>query len=75
MTPYLQVQIRIEDLLALRKLRKSRQGIELERLAKGDARDKRRKTADTSDEPQNGLQSSKRAREPEGDDDLEWVRV
>lgn len=43
----------IEDLIALRKLRKAHKGIEATRLSQGDIKKRRRKTED--EEPQVGL--------------------
>ncbi|KAG8893252.1 hypothetical protein FRC00_010782, partial [Tulasnella sp. 408] len=44
----------IEDLIALRKLRKSKQGIELQKLTQGDTK-KKRKKRDDEEEPQYGI--------------------
>ncbi|KAG9015568.1 hypothetical protein FRB94_000173 [Tulasnella sp. JGI-2019a] len=60
----------IEDLIALRKLRKSRQGIDAAKLTQGEIKKKRRRAED--EEPQHGLQhptTGQNAELVEDDDD------
>lgn len=50
---------RIAELIELRKLKKSRQGIDVQKLSKGDAK-KKRKAAEDGQEVQGGLRAGAR---------------
>ncbi|KAG2751237.1 hypothetical protein P692DRAFT_201744804 [Suillus brevipes Sb2] len=50
----------ISELIELRKLRKSRQGIDVSKLSKGDAKKRKRKTAEDGQEAQGGLRAGAR---------------
>ena len=56
--------------MALRKLRKSKQGIEIDKLNRGDIKKKRKKTED-EEEAQYGLQKSQGGQAAGADDDVE----
>lgn len=58
------------DLIELRKLRKARQGIDVDRLNKGDVKKKRRRPTEDEEKDQGGL---KAGASKDTADDEEWV--
>ncbi|OJA15330.1 hypothetical protein AZE42_03347 [Rhizopogon vesiculosus] len=59
----------IAELIELRKLRKSRQGIDVQKLSKGDAKKKKRKTAEDEQEAQGGLRAGARVDNDDNEED------
>ncbi|KAG0697322.1 hepatocellular carcinoma-associated antigen 59-domain-containing protein [Suillus ampliporus] len=57
----------ISELIELRKLKKSRQGIDVQKLSKGDAKKRKRKTAEDGQEVQGGLRAGARVDDSEED--------
>lgn len=62
--------LRIEDLIALRKLRKSKQGIELQKLTQGDTK-KKRKKRDDEEEPQYGIRKPNEQANADHEEEIE----
>lgn len=62
----------LADLIELRKLRKARQGIDVDRLNKGDVKKKRRRPTEDEEKDQGGL---KAGASKETVDDEEWVCI
>lgn len=65
----------ISELIELRKLRKSRQGIDVSKLSKGDAKKRKRKTAEDGQEAQGGLRAGARVDEEEASSDAKARRA
>lgn len=65
----------ISELIELRKLRKSRQGIDVSKLSKGDAKKRKRKTAEDGQEAQGGLRAGARVDDEEASTDAKARRA
>ncbi|KAG1873582.1 hepatocellular carcinoma-associated antigen 59-domain-containing protein [Suillus subalutaceus] len=65
----------ISELIELRKLRKSRQGIDVSKLSKGDAKKRKRKTAEDGQEIEGGLRAGARVDEEEASTDAKARRA
>ncbi|KAG2138057.1 hepatocellular carcinoma-associated antigen 59-domain-containing protein [Suillus bovinus] len=65
----------ISELIELRKLKKSRQGIDVSKLSKGDAKKRKRKTAEDGQEAEGGLRPGARVDEEETSTDAKARRA
>ncbi|KAG1752362.1 hepatocellular carcinoma-associated antigen 59-domain-containing protein [Suillus paluster] len=65
----------ISELIELRKLKKSRQGIDVQKLSKGDAKKRKRKTAEDGQEVQGGLRAGARVDDEEDSTDAKARRA
>ncbi|KAG2361734.1 hepatocellular carcinoma-associated antigen 59-domain-containing protein [Suillus spraguei] len=65
----------ISELIELRKLRKSRQGIDVSKLSKGDAKKRKRKTAEDGQEAEGGLRAGARVDDEEASTDAKARRA
>ncbi|KAG2128978.1 hepatocellular carcinoma-associated antigen 59-domain-containing protein [Suillus clintonianus] len=65
----------ISELIELRKLKKSRQGIDVSKLSKGDAKKRKHKTAEDGEEAQGGLRAGARVDEEEAGTDAKARRA
>lgn len=65
----------ISELIELRKLRKSRQGIDVSKLSKGDVKKRKRKTAEDGQEAEGGLRAGARVDEEEASTDAKARRA
>jgi hypothetical protein len=65
----------ISELIELRKLRKSRQGIDVSKLSKADAKKRKRKTAEDGQETEGGLRAGARVDEEEASTDAKARRA
>ncbi|KAG1734984.1 hypothetical protein EDB19DRAFT_1896336 [Suillus lakei] len=65
----------ISELIELRKLKKSRQGIDVSKLSKGDAKKRKRKTAEDGQEVQGGLRAGARVDDEEASTDAKARRA
>ncbi|KAG1805197.1 hepatocellular carcinoma-associated antigen 59-domain-containing protein [Suillus subaureus] len=65
----------ISELIELRKLRKSRQGIDVSKLSKGDVKKRKRKTAEDGQEAEGGLRAGARVDDEEASTDAKARRA